>query len=100
MGAEKKYFIVSIIYSLVSKGFINCLGRRNLNLWIEQVVTRGKLKEEERFVFMDILVFESVFYKWYIKRLLIFEIVLRLHQVHMRGDMVLHIFHISGTRMI
>ena len=72
----------------------------NLNPQIEKSMEIGELQDMELFVFTNNMVFESVFYKWYIKILLIFEIVLRLHQVHMRGDMVLHIFHISGTRMI
>ena len=60
----------------------------------------GELKGVELFVFTDNLVFESVLYKGKLKRSFLFELVLRLHQVQMRGELVLHVIHIAGTRMI
>ena len=59
-----------------------------------------ELKGVELLVFTDNLVFESVFYKEKSKSPLLFEIVLLLHQVNMRGELILHIIHITGTRMI
>ena len=46
------------------------------------------------------MVFESVFYKGISKINLLFEIFLRLYQVHMRGELILNGVHISGTRII
>ena len=54
----------------------------------------------ELFVFTNNPVLESEFYKGTSKIPLLFEIVLRLHRVHMRGDLILHVVHIAGTRMI
>ena len=51
-------------------------------------------------MFTDNLVFERIFNKGTSKSPLLFEIVLRLHQVQMRGEMILHAIHITGTRMI
>ena len=60
----------------------------------------GDLKGVEFFVFTDKLVFESVFYKGTSNPPLLFKLVLRLHQVQMRGEMILHVVHIAGTQMI
>ena len=60
----------------------------------------GELKGMELFVFTDNLVFESVLYKGTSKTPLMFELILRLHQVHMRAELTLHVIHISGTRII
>ena len=43
---------------------------------------------------------ESVLYKGTSKTPLLFYLVLRLHQVHMRGELILHLIQIVGTRMI
>ena len=60
----------------------------------------GELKGVELFVLTDNLVFESVLYKGTLKSPLLFELVLRLHQVQMRGELILHVIHIAGTHMI
>ena len=60
----------------------------------------GGLKGVELFVFTGKLVFESECYKGTSKIPLLFEIVLRLHQVQMRGDLILHVIYIAVTRMI
>ena len=57
----------------------------------------GELKGVDFSVFMDNLVFESVFYKGTSKIHLLFELFLRLHQVHMMGEMIFHVIHITGT---
>ena len=44
-------------------------------------MSSGELKDVVLFVFTDNLVFESVFYKGTSKSILLFEIVIRLHQV-------------------
>ena len=60
----------------------------------------GELKGVELFVFTDNLVSESLFYKVTLKKPLMFELVLRLHQVYMRGELILHVIHITCTQMI
>ena len=49
---------------------------------------------------MDNLVLESIFYNETSKPPLLFEIVLRLKQVQMRGELILHDIKIAGTRTI
>ena len=51
-------------------------------------------------MFTDNLVFESVLYKGSSKIPLLFDLVLRLQQIHMRCEFILHVIHIYGTRMI
>ena len=63
-------------------------------------MANGELDGVELFVFTDNLVFESIFYKGTSKILLLFEIVLRLHQLQMIGELVLHVIHIVVIRMI
>ena len=48
-------------------------------------------------MFTDNLVFERVFYKGILNIPLLFDLVLRLHQLQMRGKIVLHAIHIAGT---
>ena len=55
----------------------------NLNPQIEKSMEIGELQDMELFVFTNNMVFESVFYKGNSKILLLFEILLRLHQVNM-----------------
>ena len=54
----------------------------------------------ELFVFVENLVLESVLYKGNSNIPLLFEILLYLHQVQMKGELILHVVHIVGTRMI
>ena len=57
----------------------------NLTTQIEEIMVSGKLKGVELFVFTESLVFENILYKGTPKNPLLFEIVLRLHQVHIIG---------------
>ena len=54
----------------------------------------------ELFVFTNNLVFESVVYMGKSKIPFLFELVIRLHQVQMRGDFILSVVHISVTIII
>ena len=54
----------------------------------------------ELFVFTHNKVFESVYQKGMSKIPLFFEVFLWLHQVQTRGDLIPHVVHISGTRII
>ena len=60
----------------------------------------GEFKNAELFVFIESLVFESVLYKGTPKRPFLFEIILCLHQVNMKRDLILNIIHIADTFMI
>ena len=51
-------------------------------------------------MFTDNLVFESIFYKRTSKSPLLLELALRLNQVRMRGELVLHVIRIAGTLLI
>ena len=58
------------------------------------------MKNVEIFFFTKNLVFESVFYKGTPKIPLLFELVLRPHQVQMKVELILRTVKIVGTRMI
>ena len=83
------------LYQGISSNFLD---EDNLTTRIEESVASRELKGVELFVFTDNLVFESVFYKGTSERPFLFELVLRLHQ--MRGEIVLYVILIVGTRMI
>ena len=51
-------------------------------------------------MFIYNLAFESLFYKGKSKIPLLFELVLRLHQVQIRGEFIFHVINILGTRII
>ena len=69
----------------------------NLTTCIKESVASGELKGVEFFVLTDNLVFESLFCKETSKSPLLFELVLGLHQVHIRGELALHVIQIAGT---
>ena len=43
------------------------------------------------------MLFGSLYYKWKPKSTLLFEIAMRLHQVQMKGCLILHVKHIAVT---
>ena len=45
------------------------------------------------------MAFDSVFYKGTQKSLFMLEIVPSMHMVHMGGEFILHVVHISGMRI-
>ena len=51
-------------------------------------------------MFTDNLVFEKVFYKGISKIPFLFELVLKLHQFHMRGELIFHVIQVVVTQMI
>ena len=75
-------------------------GGDNLTSQIEQSVAIREMQDVEPFVFTDHMVFERVFYKGTSKTPFLFELVIRLHQVQMRGDLILHVVHITVTIII
>ena len=59
-----------------------------------------RLKNMEFFLFTDNFVAEQVFYSGTLSNKLLFELVLRLGRIEMSGNIILHVIHISGKRMI
>ena len=72
----------------------NCVGA------IEEGVTSGKLHNCEVFLFTDNTVAERAYYGGTSSDKHLFELTLRLRKIVMRGNLILHVIHIAGTRMI
>ena len=73
---------------------------RNLVEAIEEGVESGDLKNSELFIFTDNSTAEGAYYKGNTGSRLLFELVLRLRQLNMQGNIILHVIHVAGTRMI
>jgi hypothetical protein len=71
----------------------------NLVVRLEELVDGGTLKECEVFLFTDNSTAESVYYKGNSSSKPLFELVLRLRQLEMCGNCILHVVHVAGTRM-
>jgi hypothetical protein len=71
----------------------------NLVLQLEGLVEDGTLSECEVFIFTDNSTAESVYYKGNSSVEPLFELVLRLRQLEMAGNLILHVVHVAGTRM-
>jgi hypothetical protein len=67
---------------------------------LEAQVADGRLRGAEVFLFTDNSTAESVFYKGNSSSKHLFELVLRLRKLEMSGDLVLHVVHVAGTRMV
>lgn len=72
----------------------------NLVEGLELQVREGELAEAEVFLFTDNSTAESVYYRGNSSSKRLFELVLRLRRIEMQGNLVLHVIHIAGTRMI
>lgn len=72
----------------------------NLVLAIEEAYDEGVLRETELFMFTDNSPAESAYYKGTSSSLKLFELVLRLRKLQMKGDLRIHLVHVSGKRMI
>ena len=66
---------------------------------LEDLYENGKLKGCELFLFTDNLVAEYAYYKGSSSSRMLFDLVLRVRKLQMSGDLILHVTHISGTRM-
>lgn len=73
---------------------------KNLVVAVEKAWKEGKLKEVELFIFTDNEVAERCYYKGTSSNRQLFELILRLRKIEMEGDLILHVIHISGVRMI
>ena len=66
---------------------------------LEELCEDGTLAGKEHFVFTDNSVFEGTFYKGHSKSRKLNDIILRLRKGERKSEAVLHVMHISGTRM-
>ena len=73
---------------------------KNLVELIEERVATGELRGCEMFLFTDNSTAESVYCKGNSSSRLLFDLVLRLRKLAFEGDLLLHVVHVAGTRMI
>ena len=72
----------------------NCVGS------IEQGVMEGRLQGCKVFMFTDNSAVERAFYNGTSSDKHLFELVLRLRKTAMQEELIVHVIHIAGTRMI
>lgn len=72
----------------------------NLVEGLELQVREGLLRGSEIFLFTDNSTAEAVYYKGNSTSKKLFALVLRLRRLEMVGELVLHVVHVAGTRMI
>jgi hypothetical protein len=72
----------------------------NLEELLEGAVVKHKLGGSEIFIFTDNSTSEAAFWKGTSQSPLLFELVLRLRQLKMNHNIILHVVHVSGKRMI
>jgi hypothetical protein len=75
------------------RGLLNLMGR------LEELVENGMLQGSEVFIFTDNSTAEAVFYKGNSSSRMLFELMLRLRKLEMKGDLKLHVIHVAGTQM-
>ena len=80
-----------------SSNYRECL---NLVLGLEAEHGDGRLRGVEVFIFTDNIVTEGAYFKGASTSKELHGLILRLRKIEMEGEMILHIIHISGTRMI
>ena len=73
---------------------------RNLTETLELMSQKGELQGTELFMFTDNSTAESAFAKGSSSSKLLFELILRLRNLEMRGSCKIHVVHVAGTRMI
>jgi hypothetical protein len=84
----------------VSEASSNYRELLNLIESLEAQVADGRLRGAEVFLFTDNSTAEAVFYKGNLTSRPLFELMLRLRKLEMEGELILHIIHVAGTRMI
>jgi hypothetical protein len=83
----------------ISERLSNYREHFNLVCRLEELVEEGPLGGSEVFLFTDNTTAEPVYYKGNPVSKALFELLLRLHNLEMTGDLVLHVVHVAGTRM-
>jgi hypothetical protein len=72
----------------------------NIVYALEQAHEQGVLNATEVFLFTDNTTAEGAFFKGTSKWEHLFALVVRLYRLQMSGDVVLHLVHVAGKRMI
>jgi hypothetical protein len=72
----------------------------NLVLALERLLKENKLRGSEIFVFTDNATAESAFWKGTSASEMLFKLVLRLRELELEYDLILHVVHVAGKRMI
>jgi hypothetical protein len=72
----------------------------NLVEFTESEAERGRLRNCEYFLFTDNSTAESCFYRGTSSSKILHSLVLRLRLLEMKYGMLIHLIHVSGTRMI
>lgn len=72
----------------------------NLVLAMEEAVEQGHLRDCELFLFTDNSTAEGAYYRGTSPSRLLFDLVLRLRVLQVRTELVVHVIHVAGTRMI
>ena len=73
---------------------------KNLVDGLEQQVKAGRVVGAEVFLFTDNSTAESVYFKGNSSSRKLFDLMLRLRKLEMDASLILHVVHISGSRMI
>jgi hypothetical protein len=84
----------------VSKTSSNYRELLNLVDSLEAQVEDGRIRGAEVFLFTDNLMAEAVFFKGNSTSERLFKLMLRLQKIEMKGDLLLYVIHVVGTRMI
>ena len=72
----------------------------NLVEAMEAHVRNSKLRDCEVFLFTDNLVAENIFYQGTSFSETLFGLILRLRKLELEGDIILHVNHVSGKKII
>jgi hypothetical protein len=83
----------------VSESTSNYRELYNLVCRLEEMVEDGTLRGAEVFIFTDNSTSESVYFKGNSSSETLFNLTVRLRELEMHGDLILHMLHCAGTRM-
>jgi hypothetical protein len=72
----------------------------NLVQFLEGAIVEHKLAGSERFIFTDNIKAEAAFWKGNSSSRLLFDLILRLQKLEMDCNMIIHVVHVAGKRMI
>jgi hypothetical protein len=72
----------------------------NLVLALERLLNENKLRGSEIFIFTDNSTAEAAFWKGTSQSEKLFELVLWLREMELEHDLILHVVHVAGKRMI
>jgi hypothetical protein len=97
---EKTYYCYGHWCDSVSEESSNYQELLSLVETLELQVRDERLANAEVFIFTDNSTAEAVFYKGNSTSKKLFELVLRLRHMEMEGQLILHVIHVAGTRMI